>query len=88
MVKIFSACFCHAQDARREMAAFIPILWSKIREGKQSFCVVQCETHTNTVHTDQTDDDSLQQQQVLVSNIVLTWDCAVFVSAWQMVKLL
>lgn len=87
---MFSACFCHVQDVRREMAAFIPILWSKIREGKQSFSVVQCEMHTNTVHesTDQTDDDSLQQQQVLVSNIVLTWDCAVFVSAWQMVKLL
>ncbi|XP_063350729.1 nesprin-2 [Pelmatolapia mariae] len=55
------------EDARREMAAFIPILWSKIREGKQSFSVVQCEMHTNTVHesTDQTVDDSLQQQQVL-----------------------
>nr|XP_024660949.1 nesprin-1 isoform X8 [Maylandia zebra] len=53
------------EDARREMAAFIPILWSKIREGKQSFSVVQCETHTNTVHTDQTDDDSLQQQQAV-----------------------
>ncbi|XP_039874015.1 nesprin-2 isoform X3 [Simochromis diagramma] len=53
------------EDTRREMAAFIPILWSKIREGKQSFSVVQCETHTNTVHTDQTDDDSLQQQQAV-----------------------
>lgn len=54
-----SACLCHTQDVRREMAAFVPILWS----------VVQCETQTNTqLHeaTDQTDHDSLLQQQVFV----------------------
>ncbi|XP_037606336.1 nesprin-2-like isoform X2 [Sebastes umbrosus] len=46
------------EDVRREMAAFVPILWS----------VVQCETQTNAqLHeaTDQTDHDSLLQQQVV-----------------------
>lgn len=50
------------------MAAFVPILRSNIGE-KLSFSVVECEMHTNYVlleATDQTDHDSLQQQQVLV----------------------
>lgn len=57
---------CQTQDVRREMAAFVPILWSKIREGEQSYSVVQCETQTNALHdaTDHTDLDSLLQQQV------------------------
>lgn len=61
-------CLCHTQDVRSEMAAFVPILWSMIREGKQSFYVVQCETQTNALHkaTDQNDHDSLLQQQVFV----------------------
>ncbi|XP_034756192.1 nesprin-2-like [Etheostoma cragini] len=55
------------EDVRSEMAAFVPILWSMIREGK-SFSVVQCETQTNALHeaTDQTDHDSLLPQQVLM----------------------
>ncbi|XP_035851599.1 nesprin-2 [Sander lucioperca] len=56
------------EDVRSEMAAFVPILWSMIREGKQSFYVVQCETQTNALHkaTDQNDHDSLLQQQVVM----------------------
>ncbi|XP_029351666.1 nesprin-2a isoform X2 [Echeneis naucrates] len=56
------------EDVRMEMAAFIPILSSKIREGKPPFSVVQCEKHTNARHeaTDQTDHDSLQQLQAAV----------------------
>ncbi|KAK2855974.1 hypothetical protein Q5P01_004709 [Channa striata] len=52
------------EDVRGEMAAFVPMLWSKLREGNQSRSAVRCETHTNTLHkaTDQT--DPLQQQQV------------------------
>lgn len=57
---------CQIKDVRREIAAFVPILWSKIREGEQSFSVVQCETQANALHeaTDQTDLDSLLHQQV------------------------
>ncbi|XP_068564553.1 nesprin-2a [Cebidichthys violaceus] len=56
------------EDVRREMAAFVPILWSKIREGKHSSSVVQCETQTNALHeaNDQTDHDSLLQQQAIM----------------------
>ncbi|KAI3363656.1 hypothetical protein L3Q82_001281 [Scortum barcoo] len=56
------------EDVRQEMSAFVPVLWSKIRAGKQSFSVVWCETQTNTLHeaTDQTDRDSLLQQQDVV----------------------
>ncbi|KAF1376843.1 hypothetical protein PFLUV_G00215650 [Perca fluviatilis] len=56
------------EDVRSEMAAFVPILWSMIREGKRSFYVVQCETQTNALHeaTDQTDHDSLPQRQVVM----------------------
>ncbi|XP_031717653.1 nesprin-2a isoform X2 [Anarrhichthys ocellatus] len=56
------------EDVRREMAAFVPILWSKIREGKHSSSVVQCETQTNALHeaNDQTDHDSLLQQQAVM----------------------
>ncbi|XP_045916276.1 nesprin-2a isoform X2 [Micropterus dolomieu] len=56
------------EDVRREMAAFVPILWSKIRVGKQSFSVVQCETQTNALHeaTDHTDLESLPQKQAVV----------------------
>ncbi|KAM9339272.1 nesprin-2a [Symphorus nematophorus] len=56
------------EDVCREMAAFIPLLWSKIREGKQSFSVVQCEKQTNALHeaTDQTDHDYLLQQQAVM----------------------
>ncbi|XP_078030046.1 nesprin-2a isoform X4 [Epinephelus lanceolatus] len=55
------------EDVLREMAAFVPILWSNIREGKQPFSVVQRETQTNALHnaTDQTDHDFLLQQQVI-----------------------
>lgn len=61
-----SACLCRTQEVRREMAALVPILWSKIRERRQCFSVVQRETQTNTLHeaTDQTDHDSLLQLQV------------------------
>ena len=71
-----SACLCRTQDVRREMAAFVPTLWSQIREGKQqSVSVVRCETQTNALHeaTDQTDHDSVLQQQVFVLTFVLTW---------------
>lgn len=54
---------CQNQDIRREIAAFIPILWAKVKEGEQSFPVVQCETQTNEA-TDPTDPDRLMQQQV------------------------
>ncbi|KAM6906809.1 nesprin-2a [Lycodopsis pacificus] len=56
------------EDVRREMVAFVPILWSKIREGKLSSSVVQCETQTNALHeaNDQTDHDSLPQQQAVM----------------------
>ncbi|KAL7388816.1 hypothetical protein ABVT39_021245 [Epinephelus coioides] len=55
------------EDVLREMAAFVPILWSNIREGKRPFSVVQRETQTNALHnaTDQTDHDFLLQQQVI-----------------------
>ncbi|XP_062415634.1 nesprin-2-like isoform X4 [Pungitius pungitius] len=55
------------EDVGREMAAFVPILWSKIREGKRSSSVVQCETQTNALHEarEQTDHDSLPQQQAV-----------------------
>ncbi|XP_071323734.1 nesprin-2a isoform X2 [Trachinotus anak] len=55
------------EDVRREMAAFILFLWSKIREGKQPFSVVQSESQTNAPHeaTDQFDHDSMLQQQVV-----------------------
>ncbi|KAM8832006.1 nesprin-2a isoform 3-T3 [Spinachia spinachia] len=55
------------EDISREMAAFIPILSSKIREGKQSSSVVQCETQTNALHEAHklTDHDSLPQQQAV-----------------------
>ncbi|KAK5852699.1 hypothetical protein PBY51_006549 [Eleginops maclovinus] len=45
------------EDVRREMAAFVPIFWSQIRDGNQSFSVVPCETQTNNLleTTDQTD---------------------------------
>lgn len=61
-----SACLCQTQDVRTEIAAFVPILWSKITEGKQSLSVVQCEAQTNAPHeaTDQCDHDSLLQQKV------------------------
>lgn len=57
---------CQIQDVRREIAAFVPILWSKIRKGGQPFSVVQCETQANALHeaTDQTDLDSLLHPQV------------------------
>ncbi|XP_044023969.1 nesprin-2 isoform X2 [Siniperca chuatsi] len=56
------------EDVRREMATFVPILWAKIRDGKQSFSVVQSETQTNALHeaTDQTDLDSLLQKQAVM----------------------
>uniref|UniRef100_A0AAQ6IQR6 KASH domain-containing protein n=1 Tax=Anabas testudineus TaxID=64144 RepID=A0AAQ6IQR6_ANATE len=46
---------------RSEMAALVPALWSKLRE----LSGMQCQMETNTVHetTNQTDRDSLQQQQ-------------------------
>lgn len=53
------------------MADFVPILWSSIGE-KRSFSIVEREMHTNYVvleATDQTDHDSLQQQQVFVQLI-------------------
>ncbi|XP_076613023.1 nesprin-2a [Chaetodon auriga] len=56
------------EDVRREMAAFVPILRSKIREGEQCFPVAQCVTQTNALHeaTDHTDLDSLLQQQAVM----------------------
>ncbi|XP_054474146.1 nesprin-2-like [Anoplopoma fimbria] len=56
------------EDVRREMAAFVPILWSKIREGNNSSSVVQCETQTNALHeaNDQTDNVSMLQQQAIM----------------------
>lgn len=50
------------------MAAFVPILWSNIRE-KHSFSVVERELHANYIvleATDQTDHGSMQQQQVFL----------------------
>ncbi|XP_068433248.1 nesprin-2a [Clinocottus analis] len=59
------------EDVRREMAAFVPNLWSKIREGKPSS--LQCETQTNALHksNDQTDHDSLLQQQAVMDGAAL-----------------
>ncbi|KAG8011392.1 Nesprin-2 [Nibea albiflora] len=53
------------EDVRREIAAFVPVLWSKIREGKQSLSVVQCEAQTNAPHeaTDRCDRDPLLRQK-------------------------
>ncbi|XP_056219440.1 nesprin-2-like [Seriola aureovittata] len=61
------------EDVRREMAAFVPMFWSQLREGKQPFSVVQSPTHTNALReaSDQTDLDSLQQQQQVVSHYLL-----------------
>nr|XP_040016362.1 nesprin-2 isoform X2 [Gasterosteus aculeatus aculeatus] len=55
------------EEVGREMAAFVPILWCKIREGKQSSSVVKRETQTNALHEahEQTDHDSLPQQQAV-----------------------
>ncbi|XP_041660769.1 nesprin-2 [Cheilinus undulatus] len=56
------------EDVHREIAAFVPILWSQIRAGKQSFPDVICETQTNNLHeaTHQTDPDSVLQQQAVM----------------------
>ncbi|KAK5903259.1 hypothetical protein CgunFtcFv8_007055 [Champsocephalus gunnari] len=56
------------EDVRRDMAAFVPIVWCQIRDGHQSFSAVQCETQTNTLHitTDQTDRGSVSQHQVVM----------------------
>ncbi|XP_058468686.1 nesprin-2-like isoform X4 [Solea solea] len=53
------------EDVRREMAAFVSVLWSKIREGEQSFSVLTCTNalHDTTDHTDHTDHDCFRQQQ-------------------------
>ncbi|XP_067338852.1 nesprin-2 isoform X4 [Channa argus] len=48
------------EDVRREMAAFVPILWSKLREGRSP---VLYEMHTNTLHKATEQTDSLQHQQ-------------------------
>ncbi|XP_028252465.1 nesprin-2a isoform X3 [Parambassis ranga] len=65
------------EDVRREMAAFVPFLWSKIRERKQSFSAVQCEMQTNTVHdsSDLTHHDSVQQQQAVTEGAESMEDC-------------
>ncbi|KAM7367651.1 hypothetical protein PAMP_013936 [Pampus punctatissimus] len=55
------------EDVRREMASFVPILWSNIGK-KLPFSVVECEMHTNYAlleASDQTDHDSLQWRQVV-----------------------
>lgn len=64
-LKYVCACLCHTQYVRSEMAALVPALWSKLRE----LSGMQCQMETNTVHetTNQTDRDSLQQQQVLAT---------------------
>ncbi|KAM3603169.1 uncharacterized protein V6R79_017666 [Siganus canaliculatus] len=56
------------EDVRREMAAFVPILWSKISEGTPSLPVVRCETQTNILHeaTDKTDFSAVLQPEVIV----------------------
>nr|XP_046228198.1 nesprin-2 isoform X4 [Scatophagus argus] len=66
------------EDIRKEIAAFVPILWSKMREGKQSLSVVQCEMQTNTPHeaTDQTDLVSVQQQQAVMDGAASVEECA------------
>ncbi|KAM4521617.1 nesprin-2a isoform 3-T4 [Odontesthes bonariensis] len=53
------------EDVRREMAAFVRILRSKIREGEHPYSVLQCEMCTNVLSedTDQTDLHALQLQQ-------------------------
>ncbi|KAM4713181.1 nesprin-2a [Anableps anableps] len=55
------------EDVRREMADFISIQASKIREVKQPFSV--CEIFTNTLHeaADQTDHSYLQQDHEAVT---------------------
>uniref|UniRef100_UPI0037E98A37 nesprin-2a n=1 Tax=Semicossyphus pulcher TaxID=241346 RepID=UPI0037E98A37 len=50
------------EDVRREMAAFVPLLWSQIRE--QSFYVVSWQTNTLHEATDRT--DSLLQEQAVM----------------------
>ncbi|XP_071395750.1 nesprin-2-like, partial [Centroberyx affinis] len=57
------------EDVRSEMAAFVPILRSQIRGGKQPFSTVECEMHANTLHeaTDQTDSEYVQKQQACLS---------------------
>lgn len=67
---VTTPCLC-IQEVGREMAAFVPILWCKIREGKQSSSVVKRETQTNALHEahEQTDHDSLPQQQVFVTTL-------------------
>ncbi|XP_034436669.1 nesprin-1-like [Hippoglossus hippoglossus] len=54
------------EDVRREIAAFVPVMWSQIREGKQSLSVVQTETNALHEATDQTDHDCLHHQQVVM----------------------
>ncbi|XP_037837524.1 nesprin-2 isoform X2 [Kryptolebias marmoratus] len=55
------------EDVRREMAAFVHSLKSNSREGKRPFSVLQSEMFTNRLHeaADQTDHDSVQQQQAV-----------------------
>ncbi|KAM6915050.1 nesprin-2-like [Xenentodon cancila] len=53
------------EDVRRDLAAFIPILRSKVSGGKQSFSVLQCEINTNHEATTQNSSGCLQQQQAV-----------------------
>ncbi|CAN9507959.1 unnamed protein product [Ophioblennius macclurei] len=57
------------EAVRREMAEFLPLVWSEIRGQKQPFSVVWCEVNTNALGpaTDQTDRGSLQPLQQAVT---------------------
>ncbi|XP_074540850.1 nesprin-2a [Halichoeres trimaculatus] len=55
------------EDVRREIAAFVPVLLSHVKDGKQSFSV-QSEKQTNSLHeaSHTTDPDRVLQQQAVV----------------------
>lgn len=50
-----------------EMAAYIPMLLSKVREGKHRWPAMSSKMYTNSLHkaNDVTDHDEWHQQQVL-----------------------
>ncbi|CAJ1078355.1 LOW QUALITY PROTEIN: nesprin-2 [Xyrichtys novacula] len=56
------------EDVCRDMSAFVPVLWSKIREGKQPVSAMQCETQNDNLHDahDRTHPDCLMLQQQAV----------------------
>ncbi|XP_076023194.1 nesprin-2a [Genypterus blacodes] len=69
------------EDVIAAMGAYLPILWSKIRERKPPFSDVESEMHANALHaatdpTDPTDHEHVSQQQALSEGAAFTEDDA------------